>query len=204
MAHIPADVRREQLVDAAFQIIATQGIQRATTRRIAEAANASLALVHYCFESKDDLLLEVFKKLAYEIVDFTDVASLPADPAERAAAYIIRSAEWVLADPERAHAMYETTLWATRRIEGEVSMAATVYEFHTEEILRVLAPAEMTAMEEPVLRDVARLVLSLVDGLQLQWVAGGNTARFRRNSEQAAEMMRDHVARMMQQQPSGT
>jgi AcrR family transcriptional regulator len=51
VAHLPADVRREQFIDAAVNVIARVGVDGATTRRIAEEADAPPAALHGCFQS---------------------------------------------------------------------------------------------------------------------------------------------------------
>ncbi|MGW0819305.1 TetR/AcrR family transcriptional regulator [Streptomyces viridiviolaceus] len=64
MARIPADTRREQFIDAAVRVIARDGVVGATTRRIAEEANAPQTSLHYCFQAKENLLLAVFEHLS--------------------------------------------------------------------------------------------------------------------------------------------
>ena len=61
MARIPAAERRAELVAAAVRVIAAHGVDGATTRRIAEEANAPLATLHYCFSSKEVLFAAVFE-----------------------------------------------------------------------------------------------------------------------------------------------
>lgn len=67
MARIPAAERRADLVAAAVRVIAAHGVDGATTRRIAEAANAPLATLHYCFATKEALFAAVFEYLAASI-----------------------------------------------------------------------------------------------------------------------------------------
>jgi AcrR family transcriptional regulator len=188
VAHVPAEVRRQQLIDAAYEIISAEGVQSATTRRIADRAGASLAVVHYCFRDKDELYLGVFRRLASDIIEFSDTGTLGDSPGQRAEQYIVRAAEWALSDPQRAHAMYETTLWATRRREGERTMAASVYEIHLAEIHSLLQMGNSD--EQSAVEGAERIVLSAIDGLLLQWVAGGNDQRFRSDSARAGAMVR--------------
>jgi AcrR family transcriptional regulator len=64
VARVPSDVRRQQFIDAAVKVIARDGVDGATTRRIAEEAKAPLATLHYCFQTKENLLWAVFEQLA--------------------------------------------------------------------------------------------------------------------------------------------
>lgn len=78
MAYLAADVRRASIIDAAVEVIAREGLAKATTRRIAEQANAPLGTLHYCFRNKDELILLVLERGAATMVEaFADV-----DPAK--------------------------------------------------------------------------------------------------------------------------
>ena len=61
MAHVPATVRRAQIITAATAVIAREGVADATTRRIAGEAKLSLATLHYVFATKDDILAAVLE-----------------------------------------------------------------------------------------------------------------------------------------------
>ena len=56
MAYILVDDRRQQIIKAAIEVIAEDGLAKATTRRIAERAQAPLSALHYCFKNKNELV----------------------------------------------------------------------------------------------------------------------------------------------------
>ena len=62
MAYLSADDRRESILDAAVDVIASEGLAKMTTRRIAERAGAPLGALHYCFRNKEELLDLVFNR----------------------------------------------------------------------------------------------------------------------------------------------
>lgn len=62
MAHVPSDERRRQIIDAAIDVIATEGLARMTTRRIAEQAGAPLASLHYCFRNKTEIIEQIAER----------------------------------------------------------------------------------------------------------------------------------------------
>src|SRR5690606_16858999 len=62
VAYLSADVRRRQIIDAAIEVIATEGLARATTRRIAERADATLGSLNHCFRGKDELMRLVLER----------------------------------------------------------------------------------------------------------------------------------------------
>ncbi|QFU88375.1 TetR/AcrR family transcriptional regulator [Amycolatopsis sp. YIM 10] len=53
--HRPAAERREQLLDAAVEVMREGGIGAATTRAVADRAGLPQGAFHYCFRSKDEL-----------------------------------------------------------------------------------------------------------------------------------------------------
>lgn len=53
--HRPAAERREQLLDAAVDVMRSGGIRAATTRAVAKRAGLPQGAFHYCFRSKDEL-----------------------------------------------------------------------------------------------------------------------------------------------------
>jgi len=56
-------VRRAELVDAAWRVIAGEGLEAATMRRIAEAAGCTTGRVTHYFDSKDDVLVAALREV---------------------------------------------------------------------------------------------------------------------------------------------
>ena len=56
---------RERLLDAAEELLRTQGHSAVTVRRVAEQARLKRQLVHYYFRSMEELFVEVLRR-AYE------------------------------------------------------------------------------------------------------------------------------------------
>ncbi|OAA27484.1 hypothetical protein UG55_1008135 [Frankia sp. EI5c] len=57
---------REKIVDATIHLLAKEGYGAITTRRIGEVAGVKYQLVHYYFESLEDLFVEAFRRGAEE------------------------------------------------------------------------------------------------------------------------------------------
>jgi TetR/AcrR family transcriptional repressor of bet genes len=55
------DIRRQELVEAAFELIKRDGLQAATLSRIAEEAGASKGIVHHYFENKQQLIEQAMR-----------------------------------------------------------------------------------------------------------------------------------------------
>lgn len=55
--------RREEIVEALLRVMASEGYEGATIPEIARAAGLRPGLIHYHFESKEEILLELFDRL---------------------------------------------------------------------------------------------------------------------------------------------
>src|SRR3954469_19945780 len=89
MAHVPTEVRRQQLIDAAMAVISREGVDGATTRRIADEAGAPLATLHYCFQTKENLLWATFEHLAGLVRSALEEASAPGQTVADIAGHLI-------------------------------------------------------------------------------------------------------------------
>ena len=74
---------REELLDAAYEVLVSQEYEGFTTAAVAEAADRNQSLVHYYFDTKRDLVLALFDYLESVVDDPMDAAAEIDDPAER-------------------------------------------------------------------------------------------------------------------------
>ena len=115
MAHVPADVRRRQFIEAAVTVIAREGVDGATTRRIAEVAGAPLAALHYVFQTKENLLWAVFEELGELLrADFESIEQHSRSLAVEARQLLLSMAAWGVKNPDYSRAQLEIWLWGER------------------------------------------------------------------------------------------
>ncbi|MEV0078336.1 TetR/AcrR family transcriptional regulator [Nocardia neocaledoniensis] len=169
MARIPAAERRAELVAAAVRVIAAHGVDGATTRRIAEEANAPLATLHYCFATKEVLFAAVFEFLAGEYRDVLHRSDVHSDAQNTARGLLRGVLEWYLANPDFGATILELISWGQR--EGE--QAEVVYsEAHG--TMRTILTGTTTAAGKPVDPDtidqLIYVVSALSDGFALNWL----------------------------------
>lgn len=88
MAHVPAAERRPQLIQAAIDLMAREGIAAGSTRAIAAELGVAQATVHYTFGTKKDLYRAVVEQLTAE---FIGQVRASAPPRARSAS---RSGRW--------------------------------------------------------------------------------------------------------------
>lgn len=175
---ISADQRRGEFIEAAARVIAREGVERATTRRIAQEAGAPLAALHYCFHNKDELLQAV---QGYVSRDFA--SRLPPLPLEARgleatiAAHAQRVWARIEAHPEEQVATFELLLRRYRQSQDETDVQARAnLEMYQAWIKSTSSIYDRAARDagEPVptnLELVTQLFIAGIDGLSMLYVA---------------------------------
>jgi DNA-binding transcriptional regulator YbjK len=173
MTRMSAADRRLKLIDAAFRVIAAEGVGGATTRAIVAEADMSLASFHYAFTSRDEMMHELIAHVienqavaAFESLRFgSDLRTAIRDGLH---AFF----EIVVADPAREQTMFELMQYAMRTPELETLPR----EQHAGYRMAVAA----------LLETAARMVVTMTDGITLAWLADRDSAAASRVIEFAA------------------
>ncbi|HWN32646.1 MAG TPA: TetR family transcriptional regulator [Pseudonocardia sp.] len=177
MARVQAKVRREQLIEAAVRVAARDGVAATTTRAVAAEAGASLASVHYCFDSKQELLQEVLISIINELTgDVPHGTPDGAGVAEMVRADLGMLWAVVEREPGKQQVTYELTHYALRT-EGLEGLARWQYETYYERSAQRLRDVAARAGVEwllplPVL---TRMLMNMIDGLVLGWLVDRNS-----------------------------
>lgn len=157
--------RREQIIQTATDVFATEGFEGTALKRVAELVGVKEATLFHYFRGKQELLTAVLAE--------RDRRSLTAmEDKEAALPLMVRSAQRNRNEPGL------TTLYAvasaTANDPGHDSHAyfkgryAEVVDVLTTDIQRRQAAGQ--ARSDLPARDLARLVVAVSDGLQLQWL----------------------------------
>jgi AcrR family transcriptional regulator len=161
------------LIQAALRVISRDGVAAATTRAIAAEAGMSLASLHYAFSSRDELI-------AYVVQEQTTAALGAIEPGDDLASTIGNALRAFLgvvaADPRRELAMFELTQYALRT-PGLADAAKRQYDgYHAAAVQVVTAVGELAGQrwKRPV-DEMARIVVTLTDGLTLRWLVDRDT-----------------------------
>jgi len=188
MTRMSASARRAALLQAAFRVIASEGMAGATTRAIVAEADMSLASFHYAFTSRDEMLHELIGHVienqavaAFESLRFgADIRTAVRDGLQ---AFL----EVVIADPGHEQVMLELMQYALRTpdIAGLPREQYAGYRFAVAALLDTAAADTGVSWLLPV-DDVARMVVAITDGITLAWLADRDTAAAHRVIEFAA------------------
>lgn len=188
MARIPAGERRDLLVQAALRVIAAKGVAGATTRAIVAEAGMSLASFHYAFRSHDEMMRELIAHVV-EGESTAVFAALPPDADIETALRLGLGAflDYVVADPGHELVMQELLQYALRTpgLEHRAAEQYAAYQRAITELLVTGATAAGVTWTLPV-TEVARLVVTVTDGITLGYLADRDEAAARRIIEHAA------------------
>lgn len=172
MARVSADERRADFVNAAVQVIATHGIDGATTRRIADAAGAPLATLHYCYRSKEELFADVYEFVGRRFEEVLTAPGPSADLRTTARQLVRNLMECYLESADFAATALELISWATRQHEDR---GIGVYDKALQASRSSLEQAASGLTIDPDLIDhIAQVAGVLADGVALSWQTYGN------------------------------
>ena len=177
MARVPADTRRELLVDSAIRVMARDGVARTTTRSIVAEADMRLGVFHYCFRSKAELFEQVIRTITGHTLELALEVFERGGPLEDQLAGGFR-AYWdhVVSHPDEHRVTYELTSYASR--EPELADVARLQYAHYLEantrILETLAERNGITWSEPT-PVLARFMTAIIDGMTLLYLNEGDS-----------------------------
>lgn len=94
-----AEVRRDELLDVAFELCVTDGFEGTSVERITNAAGVAKGTFYHYFESKDDLLTQMVRRFGDELFEHleTAMAAVGGNAVERLRTLMVLSSQWKLA-----------------------------------------------------------------------------------------------------------
>jgi TetR/AcrR family transcriptional regulator, regulator of biofilm formation and stress response len=193
VARVPAAARREALIEAALVVMARDGLTAGTTRAIVAEAGMSLASFHYAFTSREELLRELVQR----VVGRELAAAMTGwNPEDGLAACLRAAADGYLAhleeEPGQEQLMFELMLLAVRRpdLQPIARDQYAAYLAAATELLEQAAAATGSSWRRP-LPELARLLITLVDGATTTWLVDRDTAATRAVFEAAVDLFVD-------------
>jgi DNA-binding transcriptional regulator YbjK len=189
MTRIPATQRRAALAAAARTVIARDGLAAASTRAIVAEAGMPLASFHYAVASRDELLRDVVELVVADegiaAATFLSTATTARDAIKQALTGYL---DHVRKDPGNEQAMFELTQYALRTPQLADLPAEQYRSYHAlaADLLEAGASALHIEWSIPV-PDLARLLVTLTDGLTLAWLADRDNAAAARAINHAAD-----------------
>lgn len=177
MAHIPAEQRRQDLLAAAFRVMARDGVASTSTRAICGEAGVAQSVFHYCFRSKEELLRDLTRTVVAAMATASHATTAPGDDLERSLLHAFQSLlETAIEDPDRQLVLYELTTTVLRD-RDLAELAAWQYEqYYQATTLFLDELTERLSVEWTLpVPMISRLFTTMIDGLILGWLADRDT-----------------------------
>jgi TetR/AcrR family transcriptional repressor of bet genes len=161
--------RRGQIVRAAAAVLSRQGYGDTSLKDVAREAGVAPGLLHYYFESKQELLLEVVVRMEREMIsDWQAAVADIDDPLERIVAALDHVAERCSRQPEFFRLMFDLYNLGI----NSPALRARCAEMWTHlideieaEVRRILGRLPAYAVVPP--RDLAGAIAGAIDGIAL-------------------------------------
>jgi AcrR family transcriptional regulator len=186
---------RERILEAACDLIASDGIDDVRIARVATRARASTALVHHYFSTREELLAEALTH-SFETAGEERFAAAPE--AEDATAGLARAIDVCLPLPgaqERDWTLWVELWLRAVRDESMRPLAADLYgryrEWFAATIEAGLASGEFRSEREA--DELADLAVALVDGLGVRALIGDPAVDVARARELIAAALGDEL-----------
>jgi AcrR family transcriptional regulator len=185
------DERRTLLVDAAIDVMCREGVAHTTTRAIVAEAGMQIGVFHYCFRSKEELVLEVIRTISRRtfavVTDGLEPTGSPADRIRQAT-----HAYWadIEARPLQHLLSFELTHHALRQ-PGEEEAAVVQYAGYyagLEGLLANIAASGEFSWRTPV-DQLARFTLATIEGITIQWLVNRDESMTLRLLDQLADYL---------------
>ena len=171
-----AGIRREQIVDAAASIIATQGIQNLSLSEIEARTGMSRGQLTYYFKAKEDILLAVFDRMVQQMRERFESAENPCRRPEQDAWADIQGLLAMILDGlpppdiiKQLHQLQYTFLAQTGHRDDFRQRLASLFGGWRNHMAQGLEKSAPQPAADP--RTVASLVQAVVHGLVMQMIA---------------------------------
>ncbi|WP_107058130.1 TetR/AcrR family transcriptional regulator [Streptomyces globisporus] len=183
-----------------MKVIAAHGIDGATTRRIAEQAQAPLATLHYCYHTKEDLFADVYDFVARRFRDVVKGSAPHADPAATARRLLRGLMECYLESADFAATALELISWARRQHEDR---GIRVYDEAVEATRTVFRDMVSThPLEAETIDEIAYVIATLADGFALNWLTYEDRSAAVKQMEITASVLDSWLAVRLESAPA--
>jgi AcrR family transcriptional regulator len=196
--------RRRLAIEATLRVIASEGVESATTRRIADEAGVPQSGLFYAFDNRDELLaavaefginqeLEALTERVRMLETESTPAGLPAESVLRAGFEAF--AGDVAGNATREHALISLGLYA-RRTPGLETLAEYLYTNYAQLVVRMLREgARLGSFRWAVAEEeIAPVVIALTDGMTLGYVMTADEPAMKHTVDAAVRVLTTYIA----------
>jgi AcrR family transcriptional regulator len=175
----PPDVRREQLLDAAEQVLVQRGLRATTVADVAEAAGVAKGTMYLYYESKDDLLAGLRSRYLEQYAEALR-PSPDKSVSDRIRQMIVGLFDFAGGHHDLHHLLFHEAGFS------EDDAFASVRDGLTALIAEGVETGELRAQDVPT---AAAFVLHGVHGALVDWLHGSSRTARRRVANEVADLV---------------
>lgn len=197
----PEESRREDILQAAYDVAARQGVEALTLRAVAARADVSHGTVLFHFKRKQELVSSLLDRVLYAtaVLRVPDTIRQITRPSERLLALLRSEMDRLSSDPRhfRLFLEYWTIGVRSATVRQRIRVALEAYRTAFKELTAEVVNTELSAVsdrthhaDDPITVDgIAAVAVSLVHGCALQGVIDPKGFNVHQHFEAAAQML---------------
>lgn len=165
------ELRRQELIEATFRVLADKGYAGAGVRAIADEAGVSIGMIRHHFSEKQVLIAETYRFVSAQLQAASEQAADAAgtDPSDRLRAYLMAGFRPPYLDQKYLTARF--ILWGVALTDPQVRAVHDdnygAFRMRLKELILDILPASTDAQ---ALKTLAATVSALTDGLWIDWI----------------------------------
>lgn len=165
-------LRREQIVDAAYELAIRGGLRAVTIRDVARKGEMSTGLVIFHFRTKDRLILALLDSVLAKTTTLSvgpHISGIP-DPLDRLVALLRQEMERLSTEPKRNRLFFEfwnEGMWS-RAVRGRMQRELDRYREAFRPMAEAVIAADPTRFAGVAAADLAAVAVSFIKGCAVQ------------------------------------
>ncbi|HWR67664.1 MAG TPA: TetR family transcriptional regulator C-terminal domain-containing protein [Desulfomonilia bacterium] len=189
-----SEMRRAQLIRAAYKVVSRKGYYNFTIKDIAKESGLSSGLVHYYFKDKQDLLLNLLKDINLNIKSYLNKELIRSQsPLNKLIAYMDQA--FNLAEQEKEYFYVLIDFWTQTKHNPRMRQANNrLLQSYRDECAAIVREGISTGIFREVdVAFTATTIVSVIQGTIVQYVLDNEAF----NYEKYTTMIKDYIATIL-------
>jgi TetR/AcrR family transcriptional regulator, fatty acid metabolism regulator protein len=184
------NLRRSQLIRAAYKVVGEKGYSDFTIKDIAEEAGLSNGLLHYYFKNKEDLLFNLLRGMNAKLKDqLNKTLKVLTESQDKLLAFCDEA--FALVDKEKAYFYVLIDFWAQMNHDNRIRQAnVKLFQSYRDEITAILKEGKTKGVFKVMdVQLTSVIIISLIQGTIIQYVIDNEAFDYREYTQRIKEQI---------------